>query len=66
MGQELALPILSVSPDIAGQMIGIPRSAVYEAIAAGDLPSFKAGKRRLILVKELEAYINRLAKECAR
>lgn len=47
-------------------MSGHTRSAIYDAIAKGDLESFKSGKRRLILVKQLEAWLNRLAKENAR
>jgi excisionase family DNA binding protein len=57
---------LAVGPEEAGRMTGHTRSAVYEAIAKGDLESFKSGKRRLILVKQLEAWLNRLAKENAR
>lgn len=45
---------------------GHTRSATYEAIAKGELESFKSGKRRLILTKALEAWLNRLAKEGAR
>ena len=57
---------LAVGPEEAGRMTGHTRSAIYEAIARGDLDSFKSGKRRLILVKQLEAWLNRLAKENAR
>lgn len=66
MSPDLALAILSVGPEQAAQMTGTTRSAVYEAIARGDLVSFKAGKRRLILVEELKAWLNRMAKEGAR
>lgn len=57
---------LAVGPEEAARASGTTRSAIYEAIARGDLDSFKAGKRRLILVKALEAWLNRMAKECAR
>lgn len=66
MSPDLAYAILSVGPEQAAQMTGTTRSAVYEAIARGDLVSFKAGKRRLILVEELKAWLNRMAKEGAR
>lgn len=66
MTQARALPTLAVGPEEAGRITGHTRSAVYAAIAAGDLVSFKSGKRRLILVKELEAWLNRMAKEGAR
>ncbi|KTC40864.1 DNA-binding protein [Pseudomonas putida] len=39
------------------------RSGIYKAIAAGELQSFKTGKRRMILVRELEIWINRVARE---
>jgi excisionase family DNA binding protein len=54
---------LSLSVEEAGAAIGVARSAVYEYIARGDLPSFKLGKRRLILMKDLEAWIAKKAKE---
>ncbi|OEO23091.1 DNA-binding protein [Pseudomonas sp. J237] len=57
---------LAVGPEEAGRMTGHARSAIYEAIAKGELESFKSGKRRLILIKSLEAWLNRLAKDGAR
>jgi len=57
---------LAVGPEAAALMTGHSRSAIYQAIGAGELIAFKAGKRRLMLVKELEAWINRVAKEHAR
>ena len=60
------VPILVVGPDEAAKMTAHSRSAIYKAIACGDLKSFKPGKRRLILVTELHAWINRLAKETTR
>ncbi|MCY1440862.1 Helix-turn-helix domain protein [compost metagenome] len=63
-----AAPIipLAIGPEEAGRMSGHTRSAIYDAIAKGDLESFKSGKRRLILVKQLEAWLNRIAKKNAR
>lgn len=65
---EQAIPIqpMAVGPEEAARLTGHSRSAIYGAIAKGELPAFKSGKRRLILVKELEAWINRVAKENAR
>lgn len=65
-GAQQTLAPLAVGPEEAGRITGHSRSAIYSSIAAGALPSFKAGKRRLILVRELEAWIIRLAKENAR
>ena len=53
---------LSVGPDLAGKMTGLTRSAIYIAIANGDLKSFKYGKRRLILTAELKCWVNNIAK----
>lgn len=66
MSQVARIAPLAVGPDEAGRMTGHARSAIYEAIAKGELESFKSGKRRLILIKSLEAWLNRLAKEGAR
>lgn len=57
---------IAVGPEDAARASGTTRSAIYEAIARGELMSFKAGKRRLILVKELKAWLERMAKESAR
>jgi excisionase family DNA binding protein len=40
-------------------MLDISRSRVYELIAAGDLPSFKIGRVRLVLIQDVEDYIDR-------
>lgn len=54
---------LAVDPSEAGRITSVSRSAIYKAIAGGSLPSFKNGRRRLILVSELHLWLNRLAKE---
>lgn len=54
---------LAVGPDDAAVMASISRSAIYGAINSRNLKSFKTGKRRLILVKDLESWLNELAKD---
>lgn len=54
--------LISVSTEEAARVTGLTRSTVYIAIAKGELKSFKCGRRRLILIKELEAWINNIAK----
>ncbi|QJP97015.1 MULTISPECIES: helix-turn-helix domain-containing protein [Pseudomonas] len=66
MSQLAALPPLSVSVEEAARMTGYSRSGIYEVMANGDLKAFKLGKRRLILVAELKAWIERAAKAGAR
>jgi len=50
---------LAHSPDRAAQRIGISTRAVYTAIAAGEIRSFKIGKRRLITEQELQGFVQR-------
>ena len=57
---------LSVSVEDAARIVGYSRSGVYELIASGDLKAFKLGRRRLILMTELKAWIERAAKVGAR
>lgn len=52
---ELALPI-----DEAARRVGVGRTSIYEAVNRGELPLRKAGRRSLILVADLEAWINSL------
>lgn len=63
--RDLVSP-LSVGVDESARLIGVARSMMYEILASGDLQSFKIGRRRLILVKDLEVFIDRQAKENAR
>jgi len=57
---------LSVSVEDAARIVGYSRSGVYELIASGDLKAFKVGRRRLILMTELKAWVERAAKAGAR
>lgn len=47
---------LNYSVDEAAYAAGLSRSLLYEAIAAGELESLKAGSRRLIPVDALERW----------
>lgn len=66
MNHAEALPSLSVSVEEAARLTGHSRSGIYEVIASGDLKAFKLGRRRLILMTELKAWIERVAKDGAR
>ena len=50
---------LAHSPDHSAHRLGISTRAVYALIAAGELRSFKAGKRRLIPDTELQQFVQR-------
>ena len=66
MEQAHQISPLSVSVEDAARIVGYSRSGVYELIASGDLKAFKLGRRRLILMTELKAWIERAAKDGAR
>lgn len=48
---------LAVNPVEAAERAGITRTAVFELIRTGRLASLKIGRRRLILVAELERFL---------
>ena len=66
MSHTQTVPQLSVSIEEAAKSIGVARSTIYEIVARGDLPSFKLGRRRMILMAELTAFITRAAAEGSR
>jgi excisionase family DNA binding protein len=66
MNLQASMNPLSVGVEDGARMIGVTRSMLYEILAKGEIESFKLGRRRLILVKTLEAYINRQARENSR
>lgn len=57
---------LSVSVEEAARLTSHSRSGIYEVIGSGELKAFKLGRRRLILMTELKAWIERVAKDGAR
>lgn len=42
---------------------GLTRSRLYELIAAGELQSFRVGRRRMITARALEAFIARMERD---
>ena len=48
---------LAVSVEDAAAMAGVGRTTLYAALGAGSLRSLKIGKRRLICVDALKAWI---------
>lgn len=66
MTQAETAPSLSVSVEEAARLTSHSRSGIYEVIGSGDLKAFKLGRRRLILMTELKAWIERVAKDGAR
>ena len=52
----MATPLNLQIPE-AVRVSGLSRSRIYEALKQGDLRGIKAGRRTLIPVAELEAYL---------
>jgi len=62
MNQNSSMNPISVGVDEAARLIGVARSMFYEIIARGEIQTFKVGRRRLVRVKELEAFIKEQAR----
>ena len=52
---------LAVDIPEACRLTGIGRSKIYDLLGKGEIVSVKIGKRRLILVADLRAWLQRLA-----
>jgi len=52
---------LAVRVEEAAEMLGLGRSTVFELLKDGSLASIKVGKRRLIPIQEITAFIGRCA-----
>lgn len=55
----------AVSVEEAARRAGLSRTFLYERIAAGDLTSVKAGRRRLVRLVALRAWLQRLERQPA-
>jgi excisionase family DNA binding protein len=56
-GPVQAVPI-AVPPGEAARIAGVGRTTIYSAIGSGELRSLKVGKRRLIEVEALRAWLH--------
>jgi len=52
--------LIGVSVDRAAKISGLGRTVLYEDIMSGVLPSGKRGRRRIIRVKDLVDYVDRI------
>jgi excisionase family DNA binding protein len=48
---------LAYSPDEAAELLGVSRELVHDLLRTGQLGSVKAGRRRLIAKRHLEAFL---------
>lgn len=56
---------LSYTVEEAIAATGFTRTRIYQAIGDGSLKSLKAGRRRMVSAKALEAFIAKLERESA-
>lgn len=58
--EPLPIPALSLSVEDAAKALGIGRTFVFQLIKEKKLKAVKAGRRTLIPVREVEAFLERL------
>jgi excisionase family DNA binding protein len=51
---------LCVRTDRAMAMLGIGRTKLYELMATGELETISIGRRRLVLLASIDAFVERL------
>jgi len=57
LGQEPATIRLALSPEQAAAALGVGRTTVYQLIASGRLRSLRVGRRRIVPMAALEAFL---------
>ncbi len=55
---DTAAERLAYSPDHAAEIADLGRTSIFRALARGELPSLKVGRRRLILREDLHAWLH--------
>jgi len=61
--EAVEAPRLVYTPREAARLLSVSRSTVFELLAAGELPSFRHGQKRLIRHEALTAYVDRIEAE---
>jgi len=56
---------LAYTIEAACEVTSLTRTRIYRAIADGSLKAFKAGRRRMVSAKALQAFITGLERESA-
>lgn len=56
--EHLRVKRLAYSPEEAAEALGISRHLVYDLLRTGQLRSRKAGNRRLIRLRQIEAFLS--------
>jgi excisionase family DNA binding protein len=52
---------IALNVEEAARVLGLSRAALYPRVMSGEVPSFKVGTRRLVLVSALRAWADGLA-----
>ena len=57
MPKNTMTPKMAFSPTEAAQASSLSLRTVMSAIASGELPSMKVGRRRIVLAEDLESFL---------
>ena len=57
---------LTVSPPVAGEILGVGRNAAYEAIKRGEIPAIRIGRKLRVPKAALQRMLDRTATDAAR
>src|SRR5262245_44104489 len=57
--------LIAVPLAVGGEMIGCTRSEMFELARTGELPTYREGRRRKVLVRHLREHAERVAAEQA-
>lgn len=63
--QVAEVPVLCIGVERFADVLGLPRTSVYELLRAGKLRTFKHGRRRLAMLDTLREDMQRIAAESA-
>lgn len=63
MTQSSTTTQLAYGIEQAAEMIGKSRSAMFQAVAGGEIQSYKDGRRRMVSARALAEYVARKERE---
>jgi excisionase family DNA binding protein len=62
---EPPVEALAYDVPVAGRMIGVGTTKVWELVRSGDLQTIRIGRRRLVTKEALQAFLDRLSASAA-
>ncbi|MEW6273265.1 MAG: helix-turn-helix domain-containing protein [Thermodesulfobacteriota bacterium] len=54
---EQVVTPLAVAVAEAARLVGVSRSALYDLVSRGELPTARIGRRRVVLLEDLRAWL---------